>query len=687
MTMALGMPELKRSWLQYWTQDLRQTPGRLERSLRLALTSVLVLIVMMALQIPYHIYGLYLILIVGYETPPLSLRTGIASLLGIACSLSTALIVVILTDNNPIARIMSLAAVTFVAGMITVATSLPALGPTVGLIFGVGIGFWENHAPADKLVKNSLWLLAAHATGIAGAIAVGYVFGSGSPADKLAEQLRTRYRALEQMFKAYASDSLLEERRAAAEQVSRLAAAGQREMLQLSNQIVDGNLARGGLPTGVHVQIPLLAELLDCSAGFGLQSDSSEPELQSRCETIARQCGHLANELKPDPELKVRSSGPMVPTHLDRVEAILRSLHTIPSDPTRPGLVPLPSPQLHFMIPGAIWKTENITFALKVSFCATICYIAYHAVAWPGISTAVTTVMVAGLVDTGAMKQKLVFRLLGGILGGLVLGLGAEVFLFPFMDSITSLVVVIGTVVFLCVWVAGGPRLNYVGLQMAFAFYITSLAGFSAPAELAPARDRFVGIMLAVLVMWLVFDQVWPVRSVKAMRRVAASILKDASCVIALIDSRLLLADYIKDTDGLRNRLRQELVTVRTLNEATQYEFGVAREKQMHTAGTLMQISMTAVALVWNHAELLHRRDEGPYPSPPELVRLRQALAERLSSIADALDQEGSLDQNSLLDTVDLESTAAKSESEYARNTIARFRELQVLALSLESTD
>jgi multidrug resistance protein MdtO len=187
--------------------------------------------------------------------------------------------------------------------------------------------------------------------------------------------------------------------------------------------------------------------------------------------------------------------------------------------------------------------------------------------------------------------------------------------------------------------------------------------------------------------MWFVFDQVWPVRTVTTMRRVAASILKDASRVIALIDSRLLHADYIKDTDGLRNRLRQELATVRTLNEATQYEFGVAREKQMHTAGTLMQISMTAVALVWNHAELLHRRDEGPYPSPPELVRFRQALAERLSSIADALDQEGSLDQNSLLDTVDLESTAAKSESEYARNTIARLRELRVLALSLESTD
>ena len=42
--------------------------------------------------------------------------------------------------------------------------------------------------------------------------------------------------------------------------------------------------------------------------------------------------------------------------------------------------------------------------------------------------------MVAGLVNTGAMKQKLTFRLLGAIVGGLVLGLSAEVFLFPFMD-------------------------------------------------------------------------------------------------------------------------------------------------------------------------------------------------------------------------------------------------------------
>ena len=93
-------------------------------------------------------------------------------------------------------------------------------------------------------------------------------------------------------------------------------------------------------------------------------------------------------------------------------------------------------------------------FALKISLCATICYIIYHAIDWPGISTSVTTVMITGLVTTGAMKQKLAFRLLGATVGGLVLGIGTEVFLFPYMDSITSLVILVGAVAFL--WIGAG---------------------------------------------------------------------------------------------------------------------------------------------------------------------------------------------------------------------------------------
>lgn len=675
-----------RSWLQYFTQDLQPTPGRLSSSLRITLTSVLVLITMMVLQMPFVAYALYVIFMVGRDSPAITLRTGIALSSASACALSIALVVVILTDNDPMARVLSLAAITFVAGMITMATSMPSLGSGWGFVFCIGIGLWENHTAADTLVKNTLWLFAAVSTGLAVAIAVEYVFATRSPADKLAEQLRIRYRALDTMFKVYAGNSTEEQRRTAAENVSRLAAAGYTGMVQLYSQLVDRDLDRGNLPMGVYAHITMLAELLDNSAAFGLQTDLVDRDIRSRCETLARQCSQLASEFRIDPTRKLDLKDSASVTYLDRVETIIWSIGTMSSadDGMRPNLVAFPSKRVPLLIPGAIWKRENVAFALKISLCATICYILYHAVDWPGISTSVATVMFTGLSHTGAMKQKLALRLFGATIGGLVLGIGAEVFLFPFMDSITALVVVIGSIAFLCAWVSGGPRFNYVGLQMAFAFYLTSLEGFSAPTELAPARDRFVGILLAVFVMWFVLDQVWPVRTITAMRRVVASVLKDASQVVALVDAKLPFPDYMRESDILRDRLGKQLSTVRMLNEATQYEFGVGYAKHVRTGAKFMQISMTAVALIWNHAALLHREDKDGALSRPAFVRLRHIAARHLSSMADALAQTSPLVAKDLAASLDLEPIPDERDSEYSRNTIARCREIQALILSLE---
>jgi multidrug resistance protein MdtO len=685
--MPLGATQsTTRPWLQYWIQDLQPTLGRLNSSLRITFASVLVLTTMMVLQMPFVAYGLYVIFMVGRDNPAATLRTGIALLCSVSCALSIALVVVILTDNDPMARVLSLAAITFIAGMITVATSMPAMGSGWGLIFCVGISFWENHTPADTLVKNSLWLLAAFSMGIAIAIAVEYVFAARSPAEKLVEQLRMRYRALETMFKAYAVNSTEEQRRTAAEHVSRLAGAGHAGMLELYSQIVDRDLDRGNLPMGVRAHITMLAELFENSAAFGLQTDAVDREIRSRCEAIAGHCSQLASDFRLDPALKLDLRDSADLTHLDRVETIIRSIESMSSaaDDMRPNLVALSSKQVPLLIPGAIWKRENVAFALKISLCATICYILYHAIDWPGISTSVITVMVAGLSHTGAMKQKLALRLLGATIGGLVLGIGAEVFLFPFMDSITALVVVVGTIGFLCAWVAAGSRFNYVGLQMAFAFYLTSLEGFSAPTELSPARDRLVGILLAVFVMWFVLDQVWPVRTITAMRRVVVSVLKDASRVVALMDGKLPLQDYRRESDILRDRIGKQLSTIRMLNEATQYEFGVGYAKHMRTGDTFMRMSMTTVALIWNQAALLHQEAQSEFLTQPALTRLRQAIGEGISAMADALDQHGYLTARDAAGPLDVASSAGEFDSEYSRNTIARYNELHALALSLD---
>jgi multidrug resistance protein MdtO len=666
-------------WLADWREDLQARPGRVESSLRIVFATIVVLVAMMVLQVPNAAFALYVIFIISNENPALSLRTGVASLVAVALALSISFGVVILTDNDPLARVLTLAVMTFLAGMITAATSLAALGPIFGLIVGVAMNLWENHAPADKVVKGELWLLAAFAMGITGAVAVSYLFSMHSPADRLAGLLRLRYRALAVMFEAYASSGATElQRRTAAQTVSRLAAEGHRGMLELHHQIVDRNLSSGRLPPAVQHHIIAIAELMDDSAAFGLQAECPDEDLQSRCRLIAQQCACLARELRSNPELLSKSgeSGPR--THLERVETILNSLGSITTNNGRDrGFEALPSKHIPLLIPGAGSDIANVAFALKISLCATLCYIIYHAIDWPGISTSVTTVMITGLITTGAMKQKLTFRLLGASVGGLILGLGAEVFVFPLIDSITALVIVVGAVAFLAAWIGAGPRFNYVGIQIAFAFYLVALSGFATPTELAPARDRLAGIMLAVIVMWFVFDQIWPVRTTSEMRRAVASILKDASRVVALLDNPLPREVYTRESEILRDRLAKALSTVRTLNEAAQYEFGPGREAHIRTAGKLMQMSMTAVALVWNHVAILNEPDDGDSRSHPELASVRQAVREGLFSIADAIEREHSTEMERLV--------ADESSSEYVRLTIARFNELQLLSAAFDS--
>ncbi len=106
------------------------------------------------------------------------------------------------------------------------------------------------------------------------------------------------------------------------------------------------------------------------------------------------------------------------------------------------------------------------------------------------------------------------------------------------MDSITSLVVLLAAVSFLSAWCATGRRFSYVGLQIALAFYLVAFQGFGPPTELAPARDRFAGILVGLIVMWIVFDEIWPVRTLTVMRRKLDSVVRNTAMVLTLGTTR-----------------------------------------------------------------------------------------------------------------------------------------------------
>jgi multidrug resistance protein MdtO len=682
---ATSLPSVTQ-WFGWLVDDLRPTPGRLASSLRIVLTVVLALILLLVLQIPFVSIALYIIFLLVRESPAVSLRSALLTIVVATLAVVLELGVVIATDNDPMARLLSVAAITFVAGVLTQASSFAPLAPTLGLLYCTVIALWETQAPADAIVKTSLFLIGAISLVLGCSVLIEYLLASRSAVDRLQQERRTRYRALEAMFRAYAKGASKDELSAASLPVARLALAGQRGMLELYNIIVQRNLDPKDLPLGTRTRIALLAELIDVSAAFAAANPTTDgPELRERCEWIADRCRDIGSGSTP----QLAQEGKSALASLRPVEETLSAMMAMPvnsGEPDDKRLIVLPTAKVPFFLPGALQARGTFLFGLKISFCATLCYIAYHALDYPAISTAVTTVLVAGLTSTGAMKQKLVHRVVGSTVGGLLLGLGSIVFLFPHMDSITALCGLVAVVAFIAAWCAAGRRFSYIGLQIAFSFFTVTLATSSAPSELAPARDRLVGIGLALVVMWFVFDQFWPVRTLTIMRQALARILRGEAQLFGLAGSSIDAADLASRTDTLRHNVSATIAEIRMLHEAVLYEFGADHEDHKAAGQTILRAALSSGALFWNELAVLERNQDRDLRSNPGLLTIRSTLAGGLDALAEAVAKNRQIEPLAGPPFPVAEQLPKAREAEYGNAMISRYRDVESILSTLGPT-
>jgi multidrug resistance protein MdtO len=162
-------------------------------------------------------------------------------------------------------------------------------------------------------------------------------------------------------------------------------------------------------------------------------------------------------------------------------------------------------------VEDAFTNPEHLRFALSGTLAAMVCYILYMGLDWPGISTSVTTCVLTALSNIGASRQKQVLRIAGAIIGGFIFGLGSQIFILPYIDSITGFTVLFAVVSAFAAYIStSSSRLSYAGLQIALAFYLINLSEFSIQLSLSVARDRAIGVLLGVFMMWLVFERFYP---------------------------------------------------------------------------------------------------------------------------------------------------------------------------------
>jgi multidrug resistance protein MdtO len=220
--------------------------------------------------------------------------------------------------------------------------------------------------------------------------------------------------------------------------------------------------------------------------------------------------------------------------------------------------------------------------------------------------------------------------------------MGSQIFILPFLDSIAGFTILFVIVTAFASWfMTSSARLSYFGVQIAVAFCLIHLNSFAIEPSLSIARDRVVGILFGLIMMWLVFDQLWGASAVSDMRRGFLSAVR----LLAQFAREPVSRDYnvaAERSYSLREAINNNFDGMRASADGVLFEFGPSRQQDLAWRTKLRQwqpqlqlLFVTEIAL-WKYRarlpgfELPHTLSAAQRAFDDELARSLEAIADRI---------------------------------------------------------
>ena len=235
---------------------------------------------------------------------------------------------------------------------------------------------------------------------------------------------------------------------------------------------------------------------------------------------------------QPPPSQFVDASNERSPAVIALRSTLSGLLDAICRPVTSPDEIEAHHPPRRLFVADAFSNPAHWQFALKTTMAVMISYAIYTLLDWPGMRTAVVTCFFVALSSLGETVHKLLLRLSGAVIGGLIAGL-CIVFVLPHLTDIGQLCLLIAAVSVGAAWVATSSELlSYAGMQIAFAFFLGILQGYAPATDLTVLRDRVAGILLGNIVITIVFSSFWPQSARSGVRAAIAEALRAIGEVI-----------------------------------------------------------------------------------------------------------------------------------------------------------
>jgi len=637
---------------QFLKSELAPYPGRAWVVGRITIAATLVMIVVMTFRVPYgFLAGIYTFFI-SRESLSLTLRSGVRTAVMYVVATLYTIVGVMTMVGDPVTHFLWITISLFLAFYLI--RILPDYFTAVGFGFTLAgaIPLWDQTSlTIQQRTENTLWLGYSVLIGSALTVFVEYLFRRVHPVTDINLSIESRLQAAEGLLRQIASG---QPSFAINEDISRFSNVGTSRLRRL--------LLRSGLPAQfvgpMNTSIALLGQLIDMSASLQIARSNRSfvalPEDRERCRVLAEQISQLDRDLKegrlPQPipiPTHAQSSGlPFLP-EMERTVALIS--HAFSGSESLEELFvapPLaPEKRQRLFVPDAFTNPDYLRFAIRGTLATVLAYVVYQSIDWPGLSTSVATCIITALTTLGSSRQKQFLRLGGVVLGGLVFGIGAQCFVLTHLESITGFTILFAVVTAVCAWIAiASPRLSYLGIQAALAFYLINLQEFAIQPSLAVARDRLVGVTLGIMCMWLVFDHLWVRDALQEMQEEFARNLQWLAEIIDLAanpaqeEQREAVARRVTQ---LRDQINEGFNKVPAQADAVLFEFGRSRQRKLRirddfrrwqpALGTLMQVQITGMQYLF----------EKRYPElTPEVAKALSTFEGDMATTARAMSDE-----------------------------------------------
>ncbi|KWE50844.1 multidrug transporter [Burkholderia ubonensis] len=537
------LPAMLRDFAAFLARELAPFPGRLNVMLRCVLTSAMVIVASMALEVPELALSLLVVFYVTQSNVVITRLVGVMFIAGSTLAVGQSILLLKFTFDYPLLRVVVASLLFFGSVYLIRVLRIGVVFFIVAIVIIYVQSFVDRTDQADLLIRAVLWVWIAINYPIALTLVVNTLLLPGEPQAQLKAEIHRQLAAVDARL-----TQLIDGDKNTApiplDAVQQGAIALQKLLKFTTMRDADYRKHQAFQLACIATVSRLYRGARDLPSSWPDRSASHAMlfELRANCRSFDESVA------TGEPYRYVYTATREERDSVDRVPAaaeLQRALHAF-SDLGDSGAAPGEPAAGEPMVAVDAWTNPAYArFSLKTLLAVLVCYVFYNAVDWQGIHTIMLTCVIVALPSLGASMQRALLRVAGALVGS-ALALFTVVFVIPHLDDIVGLLLTSLPVVAFAAWIsAGSERIGYAGTQLMFTFSLALLERFGPTTNLTEIRDRMVGILLGVGVATLVQISFWREGEGDALRQKLAAMLRAIAAQLSATQAR----------DGMRDEL------------------------------------------------------------------------------------------------------------------------------------